>query len=275
MSKLKITVLSDKNAHSPLISEHGLSLWIEYAGKNILFDVGNGDALIRNAELLGIDLSMVDIVIISHGHYDHTGNLLQILSASKDVYIYAHPHCIVPRYSIHENVKSIAMPLSAKTGLINTPGKRIKWTTEDSKIFDEMYITGEILRTNNFEDTGGPFFLDQLGEISDNIIDDLAIWFETEKGLVVVTGCAHAGIVNTIDFILSKSTSKKIYAIIGGFHLVNSEQDRVLKTIEYLENKSPEIIVPLHCTGDMAEKLLSEAFKEQFTCCFVGESINV
>ena len=144
------------------------------------------------------------------------------------------------------------------------------WTNQTTEIFDGLCVTGEIPRTTDFEDTGGPFFLDPAGEQPDIIPDDLAMWIETPKGLLVVCGCCHSGLINTIDYIRQTSGESRIFGIVGGLHLKNSSAERLTSTTEALREWNPEIIVPCHCTGDVALDYLKQKLDLEIHAGFAG-----
>lgn len=264
MEKLQITILTDN--HSPtegLLSEHGLSIWIEADNKRMLFDTGQSDLLLHNAAKLGVDLKSVDILILSHGHYDHTGGVSRILELNPEVKVFCHPHVFKPRYSRHAEgkMKFIGMSRSACSSL-NRISDNIYWLTQPFQISKEAGITGPIPRETDFEGTGGSFYYDREGKYPDPVTDDMAIWFKSNKGLIIISGCCHSGVVNTSEYALQISSQEKVRSVIGGFHLHNASSGRIKKTVEYLKEKSIETLVPLHCTGKNAVELLNAELGE-------------
>ena len=186
-----ITTLVENTTSGPgLLAEHGLSLWIEYGNRHILFDTGQSDILVQNAKALNIDLARADAIVLSHGHYDHTGGLSTVLDIAPKARIYLHPAAIEPKFSRSSHgACSIGMPDSARQAIRN---REIIWTELPTQVFDGMGITGQVPRVNNFEDAGGPFFLDEDCREPDLLLDDQALFIESSKGLIVVFGCAHA-----------------------------------------------------------------------------------
>lgn len=256
---MTITTLADNNLPEPMVSEHGLSILIEWNGKRILFDTGESDALSTNAELLGISLDNLDYLIISHGHYDHGGNIAKILAINPHIIVVAHPNCTVPRYSHHENkpIRSIGLTQENRAALIGKHHSKQIWCRKPVELIPGLWVSGEIPRITDFETTGGPFYLDQTKTRPDLIPDDLAIWFDHGDSLTVITGCCHSGVVNTITYIES-ITQKPVTELIGGLHLVNADQNRLDKTVAFLNDSSLKKIVPMHCTGESAFDLLKE-----------------
>ncbi len=234
-SETKITVLADNHANGGLVAEHGLSLWIEAGGKRILFDTGQGGALQSNVPALGVDLDETDILILSHGHYDHTGGLPQVLRQGREIDVYCHPWVRRPRYAVRDmKAKAIGIPDPSLGALGSWPRARVHWIEGTLMLSEDIGIAASIPRATGYEDTGGPFFLDPEGERPDSIEDDLALWMRTDRGLLVCTGCAHSGLVNTLDHIGRLTRGEKIHTIIGGFHLGDAGPERMEKTIATL-----------------------------------------
>lgn len=237
---LRITILVDNRAAPGLIGEHGLSLWIEAEGKHILFDTGQGGAFEANARALGVDISKTDILVLSHGHYDHTGGIPQVLKAAGGVEVYCHPGVVAPRFSIRNGTpKPIQMPSESIAAIENLPVHGIHWVLEPVLVSERIGVTGPIPRETNYEDTGGPFYLDPEGKQADPIDDDLALWIATEDGLVVCLGCCHAGLVNTLNYIRRISGETTIRSVIGGFHLRDANSTRIDRTVAALRSLSP------------------------------------
>jgi 7,8-dihydropterin-6-yl-methyl-4-(beta-D-ribofuranosyl)aminobenzene 5'-phosphate synthase len=259
----RITILVDNKAAEGLLGEHGFSAWIEVAGRRLLFDTGQGTALAGNADRLGIDLHTADTLVLSHGHYDHTGGVPLFIARVPTAEIYVHPAATGPRYSLRDCVaKPIAMPAAARTALEVHP-VGVRWTTRSQQLATCLGLTGPIPRLTDFEDTGGPFFVDADGVQPDPITDDLALWMRTDRGLVVVVGCSHAGLVNTLRHALKLSGEPRLHAVLGGFHLGEARAVRLDRTMAELQELRPDLIVPCHCTGDAAVERLGRSFGER------------
>ncbi len=262
---MKITILVDNRIDQPLLrTEHGLALWIEHEGRHILFDTGQGVALEKNAMILGIDLVKTDIIVLSHGHYDHTGGLSQVMRHSPGAHVYGHPAVVLPRYSISAGAaRPVSMPQPSLAALQRLPETRRHWIQQSFPLGDGIGLSGPIPRETDFEDTGGSFFLDRKGERPDPLDDDMALWLRTSGGLVVCVGCAHAGLVNILNHVRRQNNGQKIRAVFGGFHLRNASSDRLAQTIAALRQLDPEMVVPCHCTGESAVRALQDVFKER------------
>jgi 7,8-dihydropterin-6-yl-methyl-4-(beta-D-ribofuranosyl)aminobenzene 5'-phosphate synthase len=260
----KITIVVDNKTGEGLVSEHGLSLWIETGGKRILFDTGQGPALESNARALGIDVAAADILVLSHGHYDHTGGISRVVERAPNVDIYCHPGVIQPRYAIRDGkAKSVGMPPGAGEALEQLPSERLHWVQEPLMLTETIGLTGPVPRLTSYEDTGGPFYLNPEGARPDLIEDDLALWIQTDQGLVVCMGCAHAGLINTLHHIRDVTEGARIRAVIGGFHLLTAGHERMARSIFALRLLAPDMLVPCHCTGESAVASLFDALGEE------------
>lgn len=255
-------ILCDNHVHHPdinLESEHGFSVWLEYADKKILFDTGNSEIFIRNAERLNVDLSEADFLVFSHGHYDHTGGLCALDKIIRDdVLIYAHKDFLQKeRYSLHKDGKIKYVGISDECRSFFEKRKSyVRFIDSPTEISEDILLTGYVPRETPFEDTGGSFWLDAECKQADNINDDMSLWIKGKDGLLIFSGCAHSGIINTINHIRRESNCDKAHAIIGGTHLKNADDMRLQKTAEFLKNIKPEILTTCHCSGEKINSLL-------------------
>jgi len=269
---MKITILVDNRiARSELRAEHGLALWIESEGKRILFDTGQGGALEKNARILGVDLGKTDIVVLSHGHYDHSGGMALVMKRAENSELYCHPGVILPRYSISDGIATpVHMPQPSLVALDRLLPPHMHWLQQPQMLSAQIGLSGPIPRKTSYEDTGGPFYLDPQGKRPDLLSDDLALWIETGSGLVVCVGCSHAGLVNTLNHIRRLNDGYKIRAVIGGFHLRHASSDRLSQTIAALRQLEPDLVVPCHCSGEHAVAVLRNALGERISSGAAG-----
>lgn len=254
IDNLSITLITDNTSNDPrLAPEHGFAAWIEADDRRILFDTGRSDIMFANANALDIDLRTADTLILSHGHYDHTGNIASILELNHSLEIFCHPAISISRYSRHADgaMRSIGMSQVNAEALRQHAGF-IHWTSRPIFVSDDIGITGPIPRHMPFEDTGGDFFLDADAKQRDPVDDDCAIWFVTAQGLTVVTGCCHSGIINTLAYIRSITGVLPLRMVIGGLHLLHATNERVDSTCDYLASRNIDELVPCHCTGNDA-----------------------
>lgn len=267
-----ITVLVDNEASDGFAGEHGLSLWIDVGPRRILFDTGQGPALLPNVRRLGVPLEQTETVVISHGHYDHTGGLDSVLARASRARLVIHPQATVTRYSVRppKAARSIGMPDRVRIRVGQLPAAQVTNSTGPVMLAPHIGVTGPVARDTSFEDVGGPFFLDERGQKPDPIVDDQALWIATPAGLVICAGCCHSGLINTLRHIQNVSGVSRIRAVIGGFHLVNADANRLLRTVDALHQIKPEHLVPCHCTGRGAIDVLREAFGDAVRQCRCG-----
>ena len=239
LSKVTVTILVENTSSRPdLASEHGFSAWLDTGDSKVLFDTGATGIVCRNAEALGVDLSEADAIVLSHGHGDHAGGLAAVAKRAPDTTIYAHP----------------AAQLDA--------GKR-QWMLSRAPevVVPGIHTTGEIERVTDFETEKGhplPF------------PDDQAIYFEVEEGVVVIVGCAHAGVVNTLKHVAQLAKTDTIFALFGGMHLGPVSDERLKKTVEAFRGFGLQRVGPCHCTGGKAIKLFEQEFSNEFFRCQTG-----
>jgi 7,8-dihydropterin-6-yl-methyl-4-(beta-D-ribofuranosyl)aminobenzene 5'-phosphate synthase len=273
---IALTILAENTARGAgILGEHGLAWWIEADGHAILFDTGQGQVLRHNAERLGIDLSRAEAIVLSHGHYDHVGGLEQALALAPRAVLYLHPAAVEAKYS-GSGGGDAARRISTRfveSGAFAAPGREVVVTREPREVVPGVWTTGEIPRLNDFEDTGGPFFLDECRCRADPLLDDQALYFPTPEGAVVILGCAHAGVVNTLVQVERISGCAGIHAVIGGMHLEAASPQRLRRTILRLRELNVQRIAPLHCTGPRAVVALRNALGERCEFCATGSRL--
>ena len=271
---VSVTVLSDNRAAYGLEAEHGFALWIETAGHKILFDTGRGEAILKNAEALGIDLGLADCVMLSHSHYDHTGNVSDVLARAGHARLFLHPAAVQARYSIHDVPKLIGMPTASKEAIRVLPATRRCWVSTPWALAEGVMMTGPVPRITAYEDTGGPFFMDAEGTQADAIPDDLSLWVQTRAGLVVCLGCCHAGVINTLRYCTGLAGENRIVAVIGGMHLLPATETRLERTAKALKEYAIPYVVPCHCTGDDACAYLADHVGASVQPGYAGMRVN-
>jgi 7,8-dihydropterin-6-yl-methyl-4-(beta-D-ribofuranosyl)aminobenzene 5'-phosphate synthase len=247
----RIIVLAENSVQRPdVLAEHGLAFWIEMRGRCLLFDTGQGNVLTHNADKLGVPLARAEAVVLSHGHYDHTGGVDPVLQVAPQARVYLHPAAYGTKYVRAQDGTShiVGMTEPVRATLRQHPEHTVE-AQKPTEIGGGLSATGEIPRRTDFEDTGGPFFLDPGGRQADPLVDDQAMFFETRHGTVVLLGCAHAGIINTLQYIHELTDRTPIHAVMGGTHLVRASDHRMTRTIAALRALNVERLGPAHCTG--------------------------
>jgi len=273
--ELKVTVLVDNNTliDRYFSGEPGLSFLIESGGKRVLFDTGYSDVFLCNAGRMGIDLLNLDYVVFSHGHLDHTGGFPHLLRHFTEASIegvsrtlpdlIAHPYAFYPRPKPPlPNIGSLLNEEETRRHLPVRTTRAPLWLTRD------LVFLGEIPRTFAFEETDPGkrriIFPDGRNE-PDQLIDDSALAFRSKKGLVVITGCSHAGIGNITAYAREVCGEKRVANIIGGLHLANAQQEKIRMTGKYLASLHLDALHCCHCTSLSATIALA-------ACCPVQET---
>ena len=270
-----LPLLSNNN----LLAEHGLSFYItvysEGKKHNVLFDAGLSDiATLNNMEILGINPGDIDAVFLSHGHFDHFGSLYKISRlVPEETPLIVHPEAFIEKRWVEApNLPKLYFPRLYEDKISDNI-KIVKSRNPHLFLSGLASSTGEIDRITDFE-KGFPFFYrEKNGEKElDKVIDEHALIFNVkDKGLVIISGCSHPGIINTILHAKKITGIEYVYAVIGGFHLTGPIFEPIVgRTIEEMKKINPKYIVPLHCTGWKATVEFSRDMPEQFILSTVG-----
>lgn len=266
---LTITQLVENAASAPgLLGEHGASFFIEADEHCLLLDTGQGLTLQHNAARLGIALERVTAVALSHGHYDHTGGLETVIDCTGGaVDLYLHPEALMPKFN--RDGRSIGSPITDLEAL-RPRVRRLVADTGPVEIRPGIRLSGEIPRRHAIEDTGGPFYRDAARTEIDALPDDQALIIDTPPGLVVVLGCGHSGVINTLDHVRTLAPGRPIHSVLGGTHLLRAGTERLDFTVRALAGLGIDYLAPNHCTGLAATCLLRQHFPSQFCVSPVG-----
>lgn len=276
----------DKFASDVLLAEHGLSLllttWKDGLKKSMVMDAGYSSVAVpHNISVLGVDLSHVDTMLLSHGHIDHTGGIQSLLALmKKPVKLVMHPSATrFPRYITSNDGSRLCLPHTLDSVLLTQCGAKVTKLREPSLQLDStVLVTGEIPRITAFEQSMPNSLMQQNGQlVQDPIDDDQALVVNVRgKGLVVVSGCAHAGIINTLLYAKHLVGQDRLHTVIGGFHLSGHLfEPQIEPTLQELHKLGPQLVVPIHCTGFKTQCLLAAQYGERFALGCVGSRIVV
>lgn len=265
--EIRLTTLSENTANYGLLGEWGLSILVEVDGARILMDTGLSHSAIQNAQLMGIDLSKIDRIVLSHGHADHTGGLVNVLKVMrKGVEVSAHPDIWAPKYTRRDGrSKEQYIGIPFVRDQLEGLGARFDLTREPVHLTEHTILTGEIPMMSGYEDVDDNLFVKKDAVLhQDPLADDLALVIDTEFGLIIVSGCAHRGIVNTLRHAQRLADKELVYAVVGGTHLFRASEERIERTIADLKDIGVHRLGVSHCTGFPASVRLAQEFRGRF-----------
>jgi len=267
---LRIKILCDNVIFrgEGLLGEHGLSVYIEREGRGILFDTGQGLTIRRNARLLGVNLEEIEGVVLSHGHYDHTGGLREVLR--KGMRVIAHPGIFSPKYALRNGkTRYIGIPFSRDA--IEGWAGELTLTSEPVEVLPGVFTTGTVPRVTPFEEPQEDLILKEgKGFVKDPVEDDLSLFASTPDGIVVILGCAHRGVINILTHIRELTGKGTFLAILGGTHLGFYPEERRRKVVEALKAFDIKRMAVSHCTGTEGVFLLRERLPAEVLYAPVG-----
>jgi len=275
--RFKITTLVENTVPKArgLIGEHGIAFYIEAGEHRVLFDTGQGFALIKNAQTLGIDLSTVEALVLSHGHYDHTGGLDALLSINRSFRLHAHPDVFSEKIA-RRNGQSHTIGLTLSRSTLESMGVQVLLDSHPMEVVPGVLTTGEIPMQTAYE-TIDPALLVKTGTVlaPDPLKDDLSLILQSPKGRGILFGCAHRGAINILTQVEALYGKAPLLAVVGGMHLMGVSKESLEQRIRALTAFAPEWVIPGHCTGFESVWAFRAAFKEKFRLNQVGSVLEI
>lgn len=273
---MKIQILTDNRSQKRgMLSENGLSLLIEYKGLNILFDTGQTDVFVKNAANIGVDLDKTDLIILSHGHYDHCGGLIHF-KKNNFPKVYVSKAAFTKRYALNigRTYRDIGIPWCLDD--YDYIKRNIVYADAYIKLAPDIFLLSEIPCSAPFEELSKAFYM-QNGEKKtvDTMEDEQMLIFDTEDGLVIFLGCAHPGIVSCLNYAINKFPNRKINTLVAGMHLKDLDGSRIKKTIQSFQDLDIQRVIPLHCTGIFAICEIKKALRERCQVLCAGDTLTL
>lgn len=265
---MKITTLIENQLgrRKDLHKEHGISLYIEAYGKKILFDTGQCEKFLKNAKKLKVDLNQLDYVILSHGHYDHSGGFEKLIKEiNPDIELFIGKEFFNKKYNRRYNCDYAYVGNKFDKEFLEDKHINTNYVSDDlTNITDDIAVIANIDRDKEFENINKVMYISKDdGYEKDMFLDEISLAIKTEKGLIVIVGCSHAGIVNILETTRVR-TGMNIHAVVGGTHLIREDDEKINKVIDYFKENDIKVIGACHCTGLQGATMLRQQLEENF-----------
>jgi 7,8-dihydropterin-6-yl-methyl-4-(beta-D-ribofuranosyl)aminobenzene 5'-phosphate synthase len=286
LDSCKITILAEDSVlyESPYLGQHGVSFLVEGISgkekKNILIDVGqNSEALLHNMKIMGIPPSIIDTVVLTHCHYDHTQGITNMVRhiGKKDLPVIAHTDIFRLHFLTEPYHRLVGIMPGDSRDEIEKVGGKISLGKKPVTLMQGIMTTGEVPRRNDFEKVGIALkTIENRNIVDDVMLDDISLIANVkDSGLVIITGCSHAGIINIVNYAKEIAGVSDIEAVIGGLHLVDAADDVISRTVKELDALNVSWISAGHCTGFKAQATMYGTFGDRFSPLHTGMKFTV
>jgi 7,8-dihydropterin-6-yl-methyl-4-(beta-D-ribofuranosyl)aminobenzene 5'-phosphate synthase len=274
LKRLEAVMLRDNSvARDGLKAGHGLSMLLRTSVGSIIFDCGDSAETWENADTMGVDLTEVCCVALSHGHYDHTNGLPALLQRLGGAMVIGHPAIFEPRWADRREGEREYIGPPASRGELEAMGAMFELSADSVAVAPDVITTGEVPRVSELAPESPHLLVERDGRVTeDDFVDDLSLTARMEDGNVLLTGCAHAGLVNIVAR-ATELTGRCPVAVAGGTHLARETEERIALVAEDIHERGVRQIVPMHCSGERGAELLEKHFAGETLRAGVGSTI--
>lgn len=271
---MKFQFLVENKTDNPgVMAEHGLSIYIEADGKKILFDAGATELVVENAKTLGIDLADIDLAVVSHGHYDHTGGFPAFCRRNEKAPIYIHKNAFRRSFGLvdgkpEKELSAIRWSEAELEELQN----RLVFTDGPQWITENICITGTVPLAEGFEPTENFYYYNDAGQmVTDDMSHEQCLVIRQEDGLYIFSGCSHRGVISALNACKAMFPGERVAVLAAGMHLYSASDEDRASVMDQVIAEDLDMVMPVHCTGIRAICDLKTALGEKCVIATAGD----